>query len=128
MEADFTDYGIPLAPFTSFVYLWIFFLDDDNDCPAVVRNLQKERREWASLTRVLSREGSYARTSGQIYMAVVQSVLLYRSDMWVNMPRIGRVLGIFHHRVARRLTGSQPQRGRDGVWIYTPLEDVMAEA
>ena len=28
----------------------------------------------------------------------------------------------------RRLTGKQPHRGRDGVWIYPPLEDSMTEA
>ena len=36
-------------------------------------------------------------------------------------PRIGRVLGIFHHRVERKLMGRQPQRGQDGVWVYPPL-------
>ena len=30
--------------------------------------------------------------------------------------------------VARRLTGWQPQKRQDGVWIYPPLEDVMSEA
>ena len=39
-----------------------------------------------------------------------------------------RVLGGFHHRVARRLTGRQPCIGRDGGWVYPPLEDAMAEA
>ena len=43
-------------------------------------------------------------------------------------PHIGRVLGGFHHRVDRRLTGRQTWQGRDGVWTYPPLEDAMAEA
>ena len=38
-----------------------------------------------------------------------------------------RVLGGFHHRVVRRLTGRQPQKGRYGGWVYPLLEDVMAE-
>ena len=80
------------------------------------------------LTRILSREGADARTSGQIYLAVVQLVQLYGSETWVMTPYIGRVLGGFHHRLAHRLTGRQPWRGRDGVWIYPPLEDAMAEA
>ena len=101
---------------------------DDNDWPAVVRNLQKSRRKWVRLTRILSREGADARTSGQIYLAVVQLVQLYGSETWVMTPYIGRVLGVFHHRLAHRLTGRQPWRGRDGVWIYPPLEDAMAEA
>ena len=39
-----------------------------------------------------------------------------------------RVLGGFHHRVACRLTGRQPWKGRDGGWVYPPTEDAMAEA
>ena len=39
-----------------------------------------------------------------------------------------RIMGVFHHRVVRRLTGSQPRKGRHGGWVYSPLEDMMAEA
>ena len=42
-------------------------------------------------------------------------------------PRVGGVLGGFHHRVARRITRRQPLKCRDGVLIYPPLEDAMAE-
>ena len=48
--------------------------------------------------------------------------------MWVITPRIERVLGGFYNKVTRRLMGRQPRRVRDGVWIYPPLEDAMAEA
>ena len=72
--------------------------------------------------------GLDARTSGQIYLVVVQLVMLYGSYMWVVTPHIGRVLVGFQHRVARKLMGRQPWRGRDGVWVYPPLEDAMAEA
>ena len=53
----------------------------------------------------MSREGVDARTLGRIFVAVVQEVVIYRSDMWLMTPRIGRVLGGFHHRVAHRMTG-----------------------
>ena len=43
-------------------------------------------------------------------------------------PHIGRFWGVFHHRVARKLTGRQNQRGRYGGWAYPLLEDAMAEA
>ena len=43
-------------------------------------------------------------------------------------PPIRRFLGGFHHKVARRLTGRQHRLGRDGLWIYPPLEDAIAEA
>ena len=127
-EAAFTAYGNPLALVTSFRYIRRVILANDNDWPAMVRKLHKERRKWARLTRVLSREGEDARTSGQIYLALVQLVLLYGSETWVMTPRIGRVLSRFHHRVDRRLTGRQPRRGRDGVWVYPTLEDAMLGA
>ena len=72
--------------------------------------------------------GADARTSGQIYLAVVQSVLLYRSKTWVMTPQIGRVLGVFHHWVVRRLTGRQPWQGRDRVWVYPLIYGAVAEA
>ena len=80
------------------------------------------------LTWVLSREGEDARTPGNIYLAVVQLVLLYRSEPWVLKPRMQRVLVSFHHRVARRLTGRQPRKGRGRGWVYLLLEDNMVEA
>ena len=39
-----------------------------------------------------------------------------------------RVLGGFHHRVARRMTGQKLRKGRDRGWVYPPLEDKMAQA
>ena len=77
---------------------------------------------------VLSREGADERTSGQIYLAVVQSVMLYGSEMWVLTSRIGSFLGRLHHRVTQRLTGRQPWQERYGVWVYPPLDSAMAEA
>ena len=55
-------------------------------------------------------------------------VLLYGSETWVLTPRIKRVLGRFHHRVACRITVSQTQKVRYGGWVYPPLEDAMVEA
>ena len=67
-----------------------------------------------------------ARKSGQIYLTVVQYVLLYGSETWVLTPHMQRVFGSFHHRVDHRLTGRQPPKGRDGGWVYPLLEDAIA--
>ena len=117
----FTADGIPLSQVTSFKYLGRIITLVDDACPAVDSNLRKARRKWAQLTGVMGREGVDARTSVQIYLVVVQLVILYVSETWLITPRIGRVLGIFHHRVDSRLTGRQPRQGRDGVWLYPPL-------
>ena len=60
------DYGIPLAPISSFKYLGKILTVADGNWPAVVRNLRKARRKQAQLTRVLVREGMDNQTLGQI--------------------------------------------------------------
>ena len=39
-----------------------------------------------------------------------------------------RALSAFIHGAARRITGRQPRRGRDGKWHYPSLEGSMKEA
>ena len=63
---------------------------------------------------VLGREVADAWTPGMFYNAVLQPVLLYGSEIWVMLPRIGRTLVGFHHRVVHILTGRQPWRVLDG--------------
>ena len=59
------------------------------------KTFQKERQNWVKMSRVLIREGVYARTSGSIYVAVSQVIMLYRLETWVMTLLIGRVLGQF---------------------------------
>ena len=94
----------------------------------MVRNLRHAIQKWARLTHILIRGGADAQTSGQIYLAVVQSVLLYGSKTWVLTPHMKRVLGGFHHGMDLRLTGQQPWKGWDRVWDEPPMEYAMAEA
>ena len=75
-EREITAYGFPLSQVTSFKYLDQFIAAEDNNWMAVVRNLRRARQKWDQLTRVLIREGAYAWTLVQIYLAVVQSFLL----------------------------------------------------
>ena len=120
-ERALTAYGLSLSQVTPFKYLGLVIAAEDNDWLAVVCNLRRARQKLVCMTQVLSREGAYARTSGQIYLAVLQSFLIYSSETWVLTLLMQRVLGIFHHRVDHMLTGLQPQKGQDGVWVYPPL-------
>ena len=105
MATAITAYRIPLNPVISFMYLGIFLLESGDKCTVLVQNLWKEQKKWAWLFRVLSREGADSWTLRRIYVAVVKAVLLFGLETWVMKPCIGRVLGRFHHIVARRLTG-----------------------
>ena len=101
---------------------------EDDDCPAVVRNLMHARQKWVRMTWILIREGSNAWTLVHIYLAVVHLVMFYGLETWVLTPRMKRVLGGFHHRLACRLKGRQPRKRRYIGWFYPPLEDAMMEA
>ena len=49
-----------------------------DDCTEVIFNLHKSRKVWYHLLRILGREGSYPRTSGRLYVAVMQATLILR--------------------------------------------------
>ena len=60
--------------------------------------------------------------------SVTQQVLLFGAESWVLTKRMESALDAFQGRVARRLKGRLPCRGRDGKWVYLPLAGVLKEA
>ena len=126
-EQLFTAKGEPLESVSVFRYLGRPLSAFDVDWPAIYRNLSKARARWARISRVLSHEGADPKVSGVFYKTVVNSVLLYGCETWVVSPQVLRVLGGFHHRVARRLSGLMPSL-RQGEWYYPPLEDALSRS
>ena len=74
------------------------------------------------------REGVDLKVSGSFYTSVTQQVLLFGAKTWVLTKKMESALDAFQGRVARRLTGRQPQRGRDGGWFYPSLAGALKEA
>ena len=109
-----SEYRTPLTAVSSFRYLGRALLSTDNNWPAVEWNLWRARGKWGWLTKILGREGSYKRTAGRLYVAVVQAVLLFGSETWVLTPRLEKALEGFHHRASRRMAGMVPKRQPDG--------------
>ena len=91
-------------------------MESDDDWLLVVGNLWKARKGWSRLPIILVREGVNPRASGIFFKAVVQAVLIFRSEIWVMNPHMGRYLGGFKHSVSRRINGRQPQRMMEGSW------------
>ena len=89
---------------TSFRYLGRVILATDEDCPAVIRNLEKAQAVWRRIMRSLSREGERLRLYGFLFKVLVQGVLIFCVETWVVTPQIGRVLGGFQDQVTLRLT------------------------
>ena len=113
-EMAFKAYREQLEAVPRFTYLGRVMTAGDDDCPAVAGNLNKARRSWGRLQRILRREGATPQISGSFFKAVVQQVLLFRAETWVVTPKMERVLSGFLHGAARRLTGRQSQRGKNG--------------
>ena len=59
--------------------------------------------------------------SRNFYISVTQQVLLFGAEYWVLTVKMEAALDAFQGRVARRLMGRMPHRGRDGKWVYLPL-------
>ena len=124
----FEVYGEHLESVPRFTYLGRVMTAGDDDWPAVAGNLNKARRSWGRLQRILRREGETPQISGSFFKAVVQQVLLFGAETQVVTPKMERALSGFLHGVARRLTGRQARRGKNGEWYYPLLEGAMREA
>jgi hypothetical protein len=118
---------VELECVSSFRYLGRPIAASDSDWPALFRNLARARQKWASISRILRREGANGRVSGMFYKAVVMSVLLYGSESWVWTSSMVKAVEGFHNRVARRLSGSMPRR-IDGQWVYPPIDEALESA
>ena len=127
-ERAFEAYGEQLESVSRFTYLRRVMTVGDDEWPAVAGNIQKARRSWGRLQRILRREGATPRISGSFFKAVVQQVLLFGAETWVVTPKMERALSGFLHGSARRLTGSQVRKGKNGEWYYLSLEGAMREA
>jgi hypothetical protein len=78
-EVVFSVFCVPLESVSKFLYLGRQLSSTDDDWSDVVKNLAKARRRWATISRVLIRDGVTPRISEMFYKAVVHSVLLYVS-------------------------------------------------
>ena len=86
---------------------------DDTDTQAIrIRgNLNKARKAWKMISRLLRRENMKPRVCGMFFKAVVQAVLLYGSETWVLMDSALRCLEGFFYRAACRMANGE-WRGR----------------
>ena len=55
---------------------------------------------------VVAKSGATVRAGEMFYKAVVQVVLIYRSERWVTTDSIMKVPEGFHHRIYQSITGN----------------------
>ena len=123
----FEAYRTPIEIVTEFKYLGRILTVTNDNWTAVVRDLRKARRSWGRLSRVISREGADPKVLRAFYLAVTQAVLLFGSEPWVLTSHMEKALDSFQSRVARKITGRQPQRRKDGSSIYPLLAGIMKD-
>ena len=86
----------------------------------VVGNLQKARKKYGRMLRILGMEGENVRVSVTLFKSVVQAVLLLGSETWMLNSHMDRTLGGFQRREYHRLIGKQMLRLQDRSWKYPP--------
>ena len=64
----------------------------DYDFTEVIGNLQKARRSWARLLRVMQQDGTDVRKLGKLYLSIVNIVVIFGLETGVTTPHIERVL------------------------------------
>ena len=85
-ERDFETYVAPLENVTAFKCLGRAMTAGDDDWPAVVGNLQKARKSWGRLLRIMIQEGEDPKVSEHYFKALTQEVLLFGAETWVLIP------------------------------------------
>ena len=128
LERVFHAYGKPMEAVSDFCYLGRLLTATDDDWPEVAGNIRKALMSWGRLARVLGQEGADPKVSQSFYTAVTQQVLPFGAETWVLTRKMESALDAFQGRVARRLTGRQPRRGRDGKCFYPSLTGALKEA
>ena len=64
---------------------------------ALYHNLEKARRRWGMVLRVLEKTGEAVIDREIMYKAVVQTMMLYGRESWVIVYKIMKVLEGFYH-------------------------------
>ena len=99
----------PLEKIAAFLYLGCTVTYNNNNWSALYHNLRKAQRQWEMVRKVVLKTEAKVQSMGKIYNTLVQLVLLYRSESWVVIGEMLKVLEGFHHRVARRIMGMMAQ-------------------
>ena len=60
------------------------------------------------MVNILGGEGTYRRTAGRFYLAVIKAVILFGSETWVVTPWLEKALAGFHYQTVRQITGIGP--------------------
>ena len=127
-QTIFTIGSTPIETVQEFKYLGRILDDRDQDLPAVTYNLQRARKRWGMIGRILKKKGANPKAMASFYKAIVQSILLYGSESWVLTKSMLDSLNNFHHRCARFITGRHIRVDVNGYWTYPSTGVTLSQA
>jgi hypothetical protein len=87
LHQQFTIHGDVLERVEIYKYLGRMMAQDNDDTQAICAQLRKARATWAWVRKVLRGENTSLIVAAKFYLAVVQAILLYGSEMWVISPQ-----------------------------------------
>ena len=64
----------------SFTYLGRVLSQNDDDTNAITTQLERARKKWGSIVRILKNERAEPEIMARFYITVVMAVLLYRAE------------------------------------------------
>jgi hypothetical protein len=111
-----------------FKYLGRLMSQDDDDIQAIRAQIRKARSSWACIGQVLWSKNVSPFVAARFYQAIIQTILLYGSKLWVISWTAMAQLKGFHISAAYRMAKkNRPKRGPNREWIYPRSEDVLKE-
>ena len=92
----------PLEEAIALPYLGRTITYNNSDWENLCINLQKYKRLWGMVEKVMGVTGAPIKAWAMIYKALVQTVLLYGSEIWLVTDSMMIVIEGYHHKIARR--------------------------
>jgi hypothetical protein len=111
------------------VYEYYRYTDNDDDLPAVERQINKARATWGRIGKVIKKKtDANPKVLATFYKAIIQSILLYGSETWTISKTIMNKLNNFHRRCARYITGRHIKMLDNNTWEYPSSKETLEKA
>jgi hypothetical protein len=102
--------------------------DDNDNLPAVERQIGKARVTWGQIGKIiLKKTNANPKVLATFYKTIVQSIHLYGSKSWTINKFILNILNSFHHCCAQYIIGKHIKKVEDNFWSYPSSEEVLKQ-
>ena len=93
-----------------------YYTKNNSYWAALYSNLWKSQRRRGMAEKVPGKTCVPIKARAMMYKAVVLELLLYGSNIWLATDAMMKVLVVFHHSIARQISGMTAREGDSGEW------------